>query len=196
MHQLPGERREGRRNQARQTRGFLFPQKLTSLITLFFVFLNQVLPLQAEVPVFSPYEDSQSQHIQTRPVEDGGPEPSDTLPPAEDPNDFLAHELTLEPVEREEVAEESTAPRRNEGYVTEVYETASDGIHEIQEGMAVAYLAKRLTREDLRRLRGLDSEVGLLVAGDRVVIYSTGDEDFIRNIAPVKAFSQNSLVSL
>ncbi|MBI2166879.1 MAG: hypothetical protein HYU34_01400 [Candidatus Omnitrophica bacterium] len=200
MCQSAVKQRERRENQAKKTKATLFPQKLTSFITLCFVFLNQVLPLRAEIPVFSPYEDSQSQHIQTRSIEESGSETSDPRPSneasVEAPGDFLTHELTLEPVETEDPPEEEVGRRTNDGYVTEIYETASDGIHEVQEGVAVAYLARRLTREDLRRLQDLDSEVGLLIAGDVVVIFSTGDREFVRNIGPVKELVQNSLVSL
>ena len=81
-------------------------------------------------------------------------------------------------------------------YVTELYENASDGIHELQHGTAVAYLAKNLTAADLRALRQYQDEVGFLVAGDLIVVFSTGDEELIRSLAPVKALTESSLVTL
>ena len=98
--------------------------------------------------------------------------------------DFLLDDAPLS-----EVGEEQS-------YVVEVYDTASDGIHELQPGMPVAYLANTVTAADLRALRDREEEVGLLIAGDLVVIFSTGDEHFIENIEPVRDLIESPLVSL
>ncbi|MBI4395226.1 MAG: hypothetical protein HY583_03405, partial [Candidatus Omnitrophica bacterium] len=119
-------------------------------------------------------------------------EPSQDSPQNSQPNapqtdaDFLASDTPLSaPTEEDEIVD-----------VTEIYDTASEGIHELQPNMPVAYVARTLTVEDLRVLRQQNEEVGVLVAGEMVVVFSTGDEHFIRNVEPVRELTESSLVSL
>jgi len=98
--------------------------------------------------------------------------------------DFLMDEAALSKAELSET------------YVVGVYDSAAEGIHELQEGIAVAYLAKTVTADDLRQLRAQKQEVGLLIAGNLVVIYSTGDEEFIRGLEPVRSLVESDIVSL
>ncbi|MBI4372340.1 MAG: hypothetical protein HY585_01270, partial [Candidatus Omnitrophica bacterium] len=110
--------------------------------------------------------------------------------------DFSMSESPLSAPTEEEIQETSREVKANDNYVTEIYDSASGGMHELQAGMPVAYLAKTLRVEDLRALRNHHEEVGILIAGDTVVIFSTGDERFIRNLSPLRELTESSLVSL
>ncbi len=81
-------------------------------------------------------------------------------------------------------------------YSVDIYQNAQDGIYELQTDLASAYLAQSLNIDDLEVLRQHENEVGLLVAGDVIVVYSTGDEHFIRNLLPVKNLIEDPLVVL
>ena len=178
----------------RGSRSF-FRRKFASLIISFLFLFNQITPAYSVDLRLTPYENSEEASIPERSVDFTAvpeTEPSDL---EEDPLVFYGDDTPLSPAEAEE-GEARGHSGGNEGYVTEVYETPSEGIGEIQPGTPVAYLADHLTREDLRRLREAESEVGLLIAGDRVVIYSTGDEHFIQALQPVRELSEDPIVSL
>ncbi len=176
----------------------LFLKKLVSSAVLFLLIFYPLDPLQAQISVSPIPEEGSYCPLKAPSHDQTAPEKNAALNPVVDSTEFLSQGLTLQPAEQEFIPEiyPQDSPRANDDFVTEVYETAGEGLHEIQAGMPVAYLAKRVTVEDLRKLRHLDSEVGLLVAGDLVVIYSTGDESFIRDIEPVKELTKSTLVSL
>ena len=162
-------------------------KKFIHFVALFFLVFNQSFSLYAQIPLAPSYEAEQDQFVPSESVDEiaEGMEGSETSP--ETPQESFFTDSALSP------AEES---KGNEEYVTEVYETPREGLHEIQPGIPVAYLAERLTAEDLRQLRDQSSELGLLIAGDLVVAYSTGDEEFIRSLPPVENLVESDVVTL
>jgi hypothetical protein len=60
---------KGRGSWEKNNRPYFLPRKFISLITLFFLFLNQTLPIQADVPLISPYEDQENQETPTQPAD-------------------------------------------------------------------------------------------------------------------------------
>ncbi len=178
-------------------RSIFFRSKFAPLITLFFLFFNQVLPVYADVPVLAPYEDTQNRHTPTESVEDPPQESpgvsSENIEDEDSSQSFLSQQVVLEPVD---APPNQSEENESQNYVTEIYDTPARGIHEVQPGTPVAYLAHHLTREDLRVLREQNEELGLLIAGDLVVIYSTGDEEFIRELLPIHDLTESSLVRL
>ncbi|MBI1977619.1 MAG: hypothetical protein HYS55_02590, partial [Candidatus Omnitrophica bacterium] len=131
-------------------------------------------------------------NIPTKPVSSDSsissePQPSEPL--SNDIN-FLVSDSPLSPADSESVEVVDS------DYVTEVYETAASGLDELQEGTPVAYVAEKLTIQDLQIIREYKNEVGLLVVGDQVVIFSTGDEHFIRSLDPVRSLVESEIVSL
>ena len=175
-----------------RTSHWSYPHKLISLISLSFVFCNQVLPAHAEISLLSPPQDTEDHSLPTQSINE--PVIDAVAPPLNFKNleNSLIEESPLKLIDEAPIEEKASS----QNYITEIYETAADGIDEIQEGTAVAYLAKDLTNSDLHELRQLSSEVGLLVVDGLVVIFSTGDEHFIRNLPPVKSLLENNHVLL
>ncbi|MBP9865122.1 MAG: hypothetical protein KBC91_01825, partial [Candidatus Omnitrophica bacterium] len=167
-------------------------KKFTASISLFLFLLNQMVPpavssvMTADEKTFSLQAVSLQDAAQQESVPAAEPSVKDST--VQTTQDFMSLTETLKAASKEEAEKKESSDVQSDNEIREYpaeYDFA-EALEQLAPDYASAVIVKSVTAEELKKLTELQMEVGFAVVNGKLVLFTSGNEDEIRLLDPVK----------